>query len=101
MGKIHSHFCIVFLVYNYCLYFISLENSRIYFNGKSIFTLNESYGNKLWHLGNGEYITRQNFEITDFQKYCLDSDGNFDDLVDVVAGDNLFVVLTSKLLFIN
>lgn len=72
------------------------ENSKVFFNGKSIFTQNESFGNKLWNLGNGEFITRQNFEIVDFQKQCLDADGNLDDLVDVVAGGLHFVALTSN-----
>lgn len=75
-----------------------IENSKVFFNGKSIFALNESLGTKLWHLGNGEFITRQNFEIVDFQKQCADADGNLDDLVDVVAGGTHFVALTSNLL---
>lgn len=61
--------------------------------------MNETFGTKLWHLGNGEFITRQNFEIVDFQKQCVDADGNLDDLVDVVAGGTHFVVLTSNLEF--
>lgn len=66
-------------------------------NGRSIFTLNEKYGSAVRHLGNGEYIFKELFEIVDFHKQCLDGEGNFDDLVDVVAGENHFVVLTSEL----
>lgn len=71
----------------------------MFFSGKSIFTSNERYGNKLCYLGKDEYIARQPFEIEDFAAYCTDVEGNRDEFVDIAAGGSHFVVLTSTLEF--
>lgn len=72
------------------------ESNKLFFSGKSIFTLNERYGNKLCYLGKDEYVARQPFEIEDFEAYCTDVDGNRDEFVDIAAGGSHFVVLTSN-----
>lgn len=73
------------------------ENSKVFFNGKDLFTLNETYGSKFRHLDNDAHcIIRHNYEIIDFHKRCLDDHGNLDDLVDIAAGRTHFVVLTSE-----
>lgn len=73
------------------------ENNKVFFNGKSIFTLNETYGSKIRSIDNGSHcVTKHNYEINDFQKHCLDDQENLDDLVDIVAGHTHFLVLTSK-----
>lgn len=71
-----------------------LENNKIIFNGKSIYTINETFGNKYRSLDNS--IIRHNYEIIDFHKRCFDEQGNLDDLVDICAGRTHFVVLTSE-----
>lgn len=83
--------------------FLFAESNKLYFSGKSIFTLNERYGNKLCYLGKDEYVARQPFEIEDFEAYCTDVEGNRDEFVDIAAGGTHFVVLTSTILsfFIN
>lgn len=70
----------------------------MFFNGKAIFTLNESYGGKFRNSdSNAHCVIRHNYEIIDFNKRCLDDHGNLDDLVDIAAGRTHFVVLTSEL----
>lgn len=74
-----------------------LENNKVFFNGKSIFAINDTYGGKFRNLDNiGHCVIRHNYEIIDFHKRCFDDQGNLDDLVDVVAGRTHFVVLTSE-----
>lgn len=75
------------------------ENNKVFFNGKSIFAINETYGAKFRNSDNiGHCVIRHNYEIIDFHKRCFDDQGNLDDLVDIVAGRTHFVVLTSGLL---
>lgn len=74
-----------------------LENNKIFFNGRSIFGANETYGNRIRSSDiGGHCIIKHNYEIVDFQKFCLDDQGNVDDLVDIVAGKQHFAVLTSE-----
>lgn len=74
-----------------------VENNKVFFNGKAIFTLNESYGGNFRNLDNNAHcIIHYNYEIIDFHKRCLDDHGNLDDLVDIAAGRTHFVVLTSE-----
>lgn len=73
------------------------ENNKVFFNGKSIFALNETFGKKIRNSETAAHcVIRYNYELIDFQKRCLDDQGNLDDLVDIVAGKTHFVVLTSK-----
>ncbi|XP_055323034.1 uncharacterized protein LOC129578445 [Sitodiplosis mosellana] len=78
---------------------ILTENNKVFFNGKSIFTINETFGSKFRSLDNNVHcIIRHNYEIIDFHKRCLDDHGNLDDLVDISAHilGTYFVVLTNS-----
>lgn len=73
------------------------ENNRIFFSGKNKFAFHERYVDKLWHLGNDDYVARQPFEIENFQFCCKDREDNvIDELVDIAAGTSHFVVLTGE-----
>lgn len=96
------------IVYFFCLFLSFLlafavwiytftENNKVFFNGKSIFALNETFKNRFRNSETAAHcVIRHNYELIDFQKRCLDDQGNLDDLVDIVAGKTHFVVLTSK-----
>lgn len=59
--------------------------------------MNETFKNKFRNSETAAHcVIRHNYELIDFQKRCLDDQGNLDDLVDIVAGKTHFVVLTSK-----
>lgn len=52
---------------------------------------------KFWTLGNETFVTRKTIEIEEFGQFLNDSEGNqIYQYVDVAAGDEHFVLLTSK-----
>lgn len=60
--------------------------------------MNETFGYKFRNseTAAAHCVIRYNYELTDFQKCCLNDQGILDDFVDIDAGKTHFVVLTSK-----
>ena len=76
------------------MFHFSAENGNIFFSGKCNFEKHAKYKAKLWNLDNDVYISRKPFEIEEFN-VATHKDINYnEEYVDVLAGNEHFVVLT-------
>lgn len=76
-----------------------IESNQLYFSGRSVFDVNATprLRERFWNLGNDLLVARKPFELVDFGRAVYDAEGNLgEQLVDVAAGNEHFVVLTGK-----
>lgn len=76
--------------------FFFTENNKVFFTGRNAFGEDVSFLERFWNLGNGARVSKKPFELEAIAEFAQDEQGNFEELVDIRAGDEHFVVLTGE-----